>query len=593
MNNNAIEELACSAVKELLFEIPRVQPFINSNDKGPSWDGNIYISESDNGSKKNLSKIPVQIKGHMKEAREKLCISHQIDVVDLENYYHSYGCLFFVVYISPSDNAKKTVFYQSLLPYDLRMLLQNKGKKKSLSVKFKQFPKDKTKRWNILLNFTLNASLQSSLHLISNEDFAKAQDLHTGNATVSFSYYYTGKNINEILFDTPAYEYRNLDFGAKIPINKHDSISSVEQEILHPVSCSGKVFYNSYRRCMRHNVLELKIGAGISIIRDDQKKCQTFNYTRKGTLDQQITDMDFVLTAIQAGSIDFNAEKTQMRLNTSSSPKNIQGEMKTLNALKTLQTAFVRAGHKGKVDTTVFTDEDWAKCDILISVFINKKSEFHKKENGIGFFVFTIGNVSLLLLIIQNDKEKQVLNPYTSSIQAGIQGTDGTIPISAFCLLNEENLRKVSKFDFDAVMKDIQTIPYSEEFHGSLVQLLLKMLRAADSNSSDPDMLLYSERLAQWLVEQDKDSIVNKINLYQIFKRKRELSPEEISLMHKLLESPNISNEHKAGIYILLSDWENFSEHFGKLSCEQQKIFIDYPIFYLLPRQVRNQWLIE
>ena len=55
--------------------MPGVQPYINSNDRGPSWDGNIYISLFDDGSKKNLSKIPTQIKGHREDAKGKQEIS--------------------------------------------------------------------------------------------------------------------------------------------------------------------------------------------------------------------------------------------------------------------------------------------------------------------------------------------------------------------------------------------------------------------------------------------------------------------------------------------------------------------------------------
>ena len=591
MDRVKTEESACSAVKELLFEMPGVQPYINSNDRGPSWDGNIYISLFDDGSKKNLSKIPTQIKGHREDAKGKQEISFPVEVIDLDNYYRNSGCFFFVVYISPVNHKKRTIFYSSLLPYDLRLLLQDKKGQKTISIKMKRFPSDKMEGYNVLLNFTHNAVLQTPLCLISDDNFAKACNLNQGNAALSLSYKFVGNNCWDPLFYLPAYQYRESGFGTKIPIGKQDNIVSVEFEVTKPVCCAGKTYFNSFRCHREPDIIEIKIGAGISVIRNEKEKTQVFNYVPKGSLAQRISDMDFFLTMIQFGSFDLGKEKIAAEIIHPLSAEKKQEEMDRLNYLKKLQQAFLNAGYKGVVDIDAFTDEDWNKCDVLISAFINKKSNFCKKDDGIGFFVFTIGNVSLLLLIIQKGDKKQVLNPYTSFMQAEIQGADGKIPISAFCLLNEENLRKVSKFDFDAVMKNIQAIPFSKEFHDFLIQLLLKMLRASDSGANDPDMLLYSNRLAQWLVEQDDNSIVDQINLYQVFKRQRELLPDEISALHKLLESAEISNELKAGIYILLSDWGNFSEHFGKLTPAQQKIFIDYPIFHLLPCEVRNQWL--
>ena len=96
-------------------------------------------------------------------------------------------------------------------------------------------------------------------------------------------------------------------------------------------------------------------------------------------------------------------------------------------------------------------------------------------------------------------------------------------------------------------------------------------------------MLIYCEQLASWLVAQNKESIIDKINLYQVFKRQRDLSPEDISSLHTLLELPGISDDQMAGIYILLSDWHNFSAHFNKLVDEKKAEFKNYPIFNLLP----------
>lgn len=589
-----IEELACNAVKELLFEIPEVQPFLNSNDKEPSWDGNIYMAPFENGSKRSLTKIQTQIKGHVEDAGEKQEISFPVEMVDLDNYYRNGGCFFFVVYISLLNHKNKTIFYSSLLPYDLRKLLQNKGGQKTISIKMKRFPLNRIEGYNVLLNFSHNAVLQASFCSISDEDFEEACNLNQGNIVLSLSYKSIGDNYLDPFLYLSLYQYRESGFGTKIPIGKQENIASVECEISKPVCCENKIFFNSFRLCRERDIVEFKIGAGISIKRNEKEMTQKFNYTPKGNLEQRISDMEFFLALIQVGSFYLDNMRISTEIIDQFPADKVQEEMATLNSLKTLQQAFIKAGYNGVVDIESFTDEDWNKCDILINSFINNKSQFHKKNDGFGFFIFTVGQISLLLFMIQNGKNKQVLNPYTSSPSVEVECDNKRISVSPFCLLNEETIGKVSKFDFAGVMKNITAISMSNEYHEFLVQMLLKMLRIYDSHTNnDPDMLVYAQQLAQWLFEQYKESAVDKINLFQVHKRQGANSIDEISSMHKILESPDISDEQKAGIYILLSDEENFIAHFDKLNAEQKKFFIDYPIFNLLPVEIKNAKLNE
>ena len=58
-----IEKLATSAVESSIEKTDRLSSFINSGDKEPCWDGNIYIHEGKNHTKKNIKKVATQVKG--------------------------------------------------------------------------------------------------------------------------------------------------------------------------------------------------------------------------------------------------------------------------------------------------------------------------------------------------------------------------------------------------------------------------------------------------------------------------------------------------------------------------------------------------
>ena len=52
-----IEKLATSAVQMSIAKTDKLSSYINSGDKEPCWDGNIYIHEGKNRTKKNLKKV--------------------------------------------------------------------------------------------------------------------------------------------------------------------------------------------------------------------------------------------------------------------------------------------------------------------------------------------------------------------------------------------------------------------------------------------------------------------------------------------------------------------------------------------------------
>ena len=581
-----IETLATMEVKMTLAALPRVRSFINERDKEPSWDGNIYLYSDENCNKKGITKLSAQVKGCEANGNNLQEISYPIEVADLENYYHNGGCLYFVVYISPQNSQDKVIFYRALLPYDLREILNGKEKQKTISVKMQRFPNKKIEILNTLLHFAHHAAFQASYHTISDENLAKARDLSKGNASLSFSYNFVGENIFDVIFDTPTYEYRDSEFGQKIPINNDARLYAIEFEKNAPISCNGKVYFNSFRACRKQNIQEIKIGCGILISINETEKKQVISYTPNGTLEQQITDIEFYHAVMHArelmlGNIIINIPFLSL------SVEEIQARKEKLEYLKTLRQAFIEAGHKGNVNINDFTDEDWKNGRVLINTFIDKASCFKKSRDGVSFFCFTIGNTSLLLLNSQNGANNRVYNPYNTQLRAEMEYGNKKIPVSHFCFLNEEELKKVSCFDFDAVLKNVKSYPLCSNYLEQLNELLLKMLRAYDSGSNDPNMLHYCEKFANWLLEHDIAPHIGKLNLYQIYKRKRPLNSDEISVLHKLLEEVTTLAFQKVGVYILLSDWRNFTKQFNKLPIEQKKYFMTFPIFNLVPENIR------
>ena len=94
-----LEKIATSAIVSSISKTDTLSGFINDGDKEPCWDGNIYIHENSRHSKKNIKRIPTQVKGKaVKTKSVKDKIKYRVKYDDLKAYMMDGGTLFFVVY---------------------------------------------------------------------------------------------------------------------------------------------------------------------------------------------------------------------------------------------------------------------------------------------------------------------------------------------------------------------------------------------------------------------------------------------------------------------------------------------------------------
>ena len=150
-----------------------IEPDIHENDKTPSWDGEMRLYHSSEFNKSNLAgRIPVQVKGTWVERFQKNKATFQAEVSDLRNYLNDGGVIFFLIQSKNYDDYK--IYYTSLLPFDLRRILDSAGSQKTKQIKLDLFPhryKDGIIR--VCYDFLTNKRKQASLL----PDVCSVQDL--------------------------------------------------------------------------------------------------------------------------------------------------------------------------------------------------------------------------------------------------------------------------------------------------------------------------------------------------------------------------------------------------------------------------------
>ena len=136
MNTGKIERAATRAVEEYIDLLPQLEPKINSNDKTPIWDGDIYIYDKERQGVKNfLARVPVQVKGTTNTDDD----SYRIDREYIKAYHRDSGCVFFMV---QEDKTYKPIriLYAMLSANDVNTKLQRNTQ--TIKIDLKVVPTD-------------------------------------------------------------------------------------------------------------------------------------------------------------------------------------------------------------------------------------------------------------------------------------------------------------------------------------------------------------------------------------------------------------------------------------------------------------------
>lgn len=163
VNTEWVERIAVNRLESALLNTGLVVPTIPTEDKGPSWDGEIrlYSSQTSFPKRELVGRIPVQVKGTYVRKLQKKAV-YQVEVADLCNFFRDGGAIFFVVQIKTDEQYR--IFYAPLLRFQLRRLLEQAGNQKTKQISLETFPVgDKSRIVRILSDFLTNREKQWTL----------------------------------------------------------------------------------------------------------------------------------------------------------------------------------------------------------------------------------------------------------------------------------------------------------------------------------------------------------------------------------------------------------------------------------------------
>lgn len=572
MLNNKIELIAVNRIKDAILQSNILEPFIDDNDKTPSWDGNIFVYKSSDTKKSNLKgKIPVQVKGTTVKKFSDETISFPFNISDLKNFLTDGGVLFFVVQIISVYDIK--IYYTSLLPIDIDEFLKKvKINQKKLSATLK------------VLNISSSRQLESICHsFLHNKELQYSTHKYMKNIesfnNISFSVFPDGTSFNDYMLNNEIYLYGHENSNTlPMPISKME-VETISHKMENEIVIDSIKYFDSYEVTNSKKNTIISFGKNFTFSIDNRE----LKYKTLGNLKERLNDAKFLNNVVEKSYFTLGGTKISFpKLPKSQSYSNY---LKYLNEIAKLME-FFHINNELKMDD--FNNEDYSNINFLIgNILYNTKNISETIKPGIKNV--KIANINILTFITLDENRIISIEDYFSSIYKKytivyntLEDTKKNIACSIYIQLKATDIIKSDNLDLEIVEESVKSISLNNDYAGVVNFLILELITAYDMNNNFTNSLNTALKLCEWLEKYDSNSYIYTINKYQIIKRLRKLNKEEkLKLME--IRSASVENiQIQCAISILLENKSDFEYYFENLPKEEYKVFCEYPIYKLI-----------
>ncbi len=581
--------LGVSAVEHCIARSDYLESFISSNDKEPSFDGfiNAYGHAGDTHSKDDmLGRAPVQVKGKSCENIKMVDKTFRVDMSDIKNYLQEGGVLFFVVFVTDQDEF---IYYEKLLPYDLRNIMKKFGQQKSCTIQLQKFPSDAKKVADIIINFIKDRDKQRTainaepVTVDVLKEKGMLQTLSFGFTTVEKDW----KNPYEFMFEQEVYIYADLMFGITLPVEKVEHLELITQEIKKKIYVGSRMFYESYRIQYSKDKSEICIGKSIRFYFSEDRKKGEFNLKLAGNLSERIHDEQFIIALLREGDIYFDDKC--LHLFDPDSDERLREELEKrqehLEYLEKCKEVLLKMHVKKELDCDSMQNVDEVNLKRLVSGIAEKNLVKLKDTNSV-LGKYRVANLIFLVYAIKDHDTGlyRIYDFFDAPICVEGIGPDNKRFASAPCVsLEKEALLNFDNMDRKEIIRQLRAVKYTEEFESQLTYFLLEILRAYDELRLPTSPLLDLAQDVMDIMQQhnlDHDKLIRYINSLQIQKRRGDLQLTDIKRLEMMSKNEMglIQPRVMTAIFLLLNNQSEAKRYYEKIEKQEKEEFDQYPI---------------
>ncbi len=578
MNSIKIEKGAIEALRRIIRLHDEMDELLQSNDKGPSWDGDIILySNKDLKDENIIHRIPTQVKGKNNEnLLNRSRITYPVAYKNLRNYFNDGGVCYFVIVIS--DNGETAnIFYNALTPIKLQSLL--KGTEEKRPDQTKNIPLNRLKNNNkdelftILLQFGHDSGEQGAKELvrksISLKNIGKIDSIR---ATAFMS---VGASIIQEVAKGEACLFGHLkEADVWVPF---DYDTQMQMEFVawmkwnEPFKIDEKIYYDNFEiRKSDDETFLIKLSENLII-----NTCKSeFNFEALTDLDQVIKDIQF-LEAFPYGKAFYVGkhklcEYKYIHLN--------DHFLQKLNLFKQLQLAIIKFDLKLNKKFEDFADDDWKAVDDILNIYQGK---IEPKENNAWHMWWWQGKVVPFFLAVDPNGELYIENGVCfKHLKISVGSEEERYIVPAFIMFKRDIWEKLYDVDEKILLEELDKGEFNKATEGNFTQLFIEILSAYDILKNEKYYNV-AKSISDRLMEVDPNADYLRINKLQLKKRKRNLTENEL----QELENIEINTDDIkviCAVNILLENKRKAKKKLEEMSDGDREMFMTYPIYNLL-----------
>lgn len=599
----SVELFAVNAVSDRIAKCPRLAPEIESGDKTPITDGHIdFYSTAKHSKKTHEGRVPVQVKGRVvagkiKSSRESQ--SFQVEREVLRFFRNHGGGIYFYVPMR-EGGIQREIFHAILLPFKIdRLLNGGSAEQKSFSVKLTRLPTEPVKVERIV-RLAWNGRSQSAA-ASRNEHLLEQAESLTIHSLVGFD---ESRPTRLVLTETDYVVVAHLPGGIEIALDIDLEIlphEYVDRALAVPISCGGVEFDNGSGRRVDENTILVQLSEGLrlQLKTADGTVSATLDPARKGSLREQAKNFDFMIASAAGNPLVIGGDPHEAHVG---NPKLHAELRKVRSELARLIELFDEFGIDDAQTSTIEIDDKTKRTLLALHEGVISDRQVRGTSDGTGRYDIVIGAYKIMVIILPAEEEghRRIVDPFDPTkrdryriYRRDENGSPKQIELgTAYEAVTSEDMVSVLNLRLRGIVAAYAELEDRAVALNMANLTLLRLLLATDLVSEEHHrayLLQGAIDLCKWLLAEDPDSLIHRINWWQIQHRLGTLSDEDRRDIRAARRSLNREDEQagllEACLLILVEDTDELEIAISELKDDEISMLQSWPVWTLADRK--------
>ena len=536
-----MELLAVNAVSDRIAACPRLAPEVASGDRTPITDGHIDFYTSEVHSKKTHGgRVPVQVKGRVTKAKIKSSRDSQSFPVEREvlRFFRNHGGGVYFYVPMRDGGVQREIFYAILLPFKIgRLLDEGSAEQKTFSIKLTRLPSEISKVEGII-RLAWSGRSQSAA-ASRNEHLLEQAESLTIHSLVGFN---ESRPTRLALTETDYVVFAHLPGGIEIALDIDLEIfphEYMERDLAVPISCGGVEFANGSGRRVDENTILVQLSEGLQLRLKvaDGKVSTTLNPARKGSMREQAKNFDFMIASAAGNPLVIGGGSYEPH----DGDSKLEAQLRKVRAeLARLIELFDEFGIDDDLTSTIEIDDETKRTLLALHEGILQDRPVRGTSDGTGRYDIAIGENKIMVIIMPAEDEGywRIVDPFDPTkrdryriYRRDEEGSPESIELgTAYEAVTPEDMALVLNLRLGGIVAAYAELEDRAAALGMANLALLRLLSATDLVSEEHHrayLIQGATDLCKWLLREDPDSLIHRINWWQIQHRLETLSDED------------------------------------------------------------------